>query len=153
MSRKYSEGEVRTALADMDLDLFVYKPPDSPGPYQSTKPADFMVWWMAEGIVGTSAMSAWIEVKSTPAIATLGANIFEASQLAGMRRAKELGLRYLVAVHWTRHKRWTITTGDRVLARLDDGRKPYLRGDMPIDCTPSQLPGHLRAALLGEIDS
>lgn len=157
MTRKYSEGEVRRALDDMDLELYVLKPQDMPGPQQHTKPADFLLWWHAEGIVGSGAMSAWLEVKETPAVGILNLpELFTDSQIAAMRRAGELGLRYVVAVHWKKHKRWTITTAWRVLVRIDGHGFPvpgkYKRADMPIECTPGQLSGHLRQALLGEID-
>lgn len=157
MTRKYSEGEVRRALDDMDLELYVMKPQDMPGPQQHTKPADFLLWWRDDQ---DRTASAWLEVKETPTVGILNLpDLFTASQVAAMRRARELNLRYVVAVHWKKHHRWTITTGERVLIRLDSkigidtfvpGR--YMRADMPIDCAPGQLAEHLRQALLGEID-
>lgn len=164
MSRKYSEGAVREALADMDLDLYVFKPQDMPGPSQNTKPADFLLWWpsstqVAGEMDGDPARSGWLEVKETPAVDVLNLpSLFTASQVAAMRRARELNLPYLVAIHWTHHKRWTITVGWRVLVRIDgdgfpdDVRGKYKRADMPINCAPGQLAEHLRQAILGEID-
>lgn len=160
MTRKYSEGVVRKALAEMDLELYAYKPPDSPGQMQNPKPADFIVWHLPDNDAPQIARAAWIEVKSTPAVNTLNLmdrKFIRPGQLAAMRRARELGLPYLVVVHWERHKRWTITTGPRVLLRIggDDGivrKGNYYRGEMPIDCATGQLTEQLRAALLGEID-
>lgn len=149
--RKYSEGEVRKALTSMDLELEAYKPPDSPGAMQNPKPADFLVWYLPDD-GESSARACWVEVKESDATEVLGWQTFRPSQFSAMRRAQHLGIRYLVVVHWGRWKRWTITTGSRVLARYDNARAPYQRGEMPISCEPAELASQLRMAILGEVD-
>lgn len=141
MTRKYSEGEVRKALTTMDLDMIVFHPQDFAGPSQNVKPADFLVW---------TPRGQMIEVKETDAMGVFRIADFRPNQLATMRRCKELGIPYFAVIRWSKLRRWTITTGDRILFRLDSGR--YLRSDMPIDCPPGDLVPHLRMALLGEID-
>lgn len=146
--RKYSEGEVRKALGAMDLQALVYKPQDMPGPSQQTKPADFLVWYRE-----AEPASAMVEVKETDHLTKFSIKeMFTTSQLATMERARKVGLRYLVAVRWSSLKRWTITTGPRVLSRWSPLAGSYWRVDMPIDCPPGDLASHLRMALLGEID-
>jgi hypothetical protein len=164
-TRKYSEGEVRAALDDMDLELFAYKPQDAFGPGGQKKPCDFMVWFLPEaehvavaGCTLHEAASAWIEVKSTPAMSTLNTRLFAPSQLLGMRLAYRVKLPYWIVVHWPKRRAYTIGPASIVLGKpTDEGLWPPLLASIPITafpirCAPGQLASHLRLALLGEVD-
>jgi hypothetical protein len=156
-TRKYSEDEVRHALDAMDLELVVYKPPDSMGRAQNWKPCDFMVWWeQAEGVASERGgvmlllpRAAWIEVKSTPAKTRTPLSLWRPSQIQAMRTAKEIGLPYLSVIHWSAMRQWTIGPSMIVLDAMKAVSSiPFDR--WPIRCTTGQLGSHLRAALLGE---
>lgn len=158
MTRKFSEGEIRRALVDMDLETMIFKPADMPGPSQNQKPADYIVWWREDRIdswpITNSSRAALVEVKSTtqkrwwsfrdPAQ-------LRPSQVLAMRDAQRIGLPYFVAIHLAAHRRWGITDGDRVLARLDRDDANYPFAEFPISCAPHELASHLRMALVGEI--
>lgn len=153
---KYSEDEVRKALGAMDLELYVYKPPDAPGPRQNWKPCDFMVWfpdWRPDYLMDQPGITgaAWIEVKSTPGLNVAGAKLWRPTQLEGMREAARVGIPYLTVVHWPRKKAWTIGTAAIVLTAVDSLRTTGIPfSAFPIECGTGQLAEHLRAALLGE---
>lgn len=165
---KYSEGEVKAALREMDLELVSYKPNDGFGPNQNWKPCDFMVWIQPDadhirqsGCILHEASAAWIEVKSCPAKGVAGLRLWRPSQLAGMRDAARVGIPYLTVVHWPKLKQWTIGPAGLVLEAVEGDRQDKAAGlrlhggipigAFPIRCAPGQLASHLRAALLGEI--
>ena len=154
MTFKASEDSVRKALAEMDLELYAYKPPDQPGPRQNWKPCDFMVWWRdEEGMardVDAPARSTWLEVKETPGVRSCAVSLWRPMQRAGMRRAAELGIPYLSVVRWPKLRTWTIGRASLVLSAIDEGRTSIPEPAWPIRCAPGQLASHLRAAMLGE---
>lgn len=152
MTRKYSETKVREALSAMDLDVVVYKPVDNAGRAQNTKPADFMVWWHAEGIVSSGAMSAWLEIKECPNLDSFPFSLIRPSQWAAMRDAERIELPYYLVVYWKARKLWTVTTSRRLLAADEAGDVSMARVRFPLECRPAELENHLRGVLLGEID-
>ena len=148
MTFKASEDAVRKAFDTMDLDVYAYKPPDNPGPRQNWKPCDFMVWFADSE---PPAMSVWIEVKDTPGVKSCATSLWRPTQIAGMRRAAEIGLPYLVVIRWSKLRVWTIGLAATVLRAIEDSAPGIPLAAWPIQCTPGLLPPHLRAALMGEL--
>lgn len=148
MTRKFSEGAVRKALADMDLEAVIFKPSDSPVA-ANWRPCDFMVWWKQEN---ESRDSAWIEVKETPNQSDFPVSEIRPSQRAGMRDAASIDLPYWLVVYWPKLRAWTITTGERVLARIDADEKAIRRVAFLAECSTGELASTLRLCLLGEFD-
>lgn len=158
MTVKSSEVKVRRALTEMDLEIEIFKPADSPHA-SNLRPCDFMVWFNEGEAEIDVAKPAWIEVKENPAATRFALSLLRPSQIAGMRRAKAIGLPYFVVVYWRIRPTWTITRGDRVLDLLDlakhRGEPSIAIANMVaiggIECSPGQLAPMLRLALLGEL--
>lgn len=134
MSKRPSEGSFGKALRDVDLSMYVYRPPDpkSGEGVSNWKPCDFMVWtrsvdgvslsWDASGLVKAGAasmtgiaVSAWFECKDTDAVNAFPFADIRPSQLAGIRDAARLGIPYWLAIWWRRHRSWTVSDGWRML--------------------------------------
>lgn len=166
MTKRSSEGDFGAALRDVDLQSVVYKPPDDA---RNRKPCDFMVWHREfnpacsmtprEEVVAT-----WFEVKDVDAVDAFPFSELRPSQLAGIHDAKRIGIPYWLAVYWRRHKLWTISNAERVLAwrEIHEGsnNEPYptsipftlLESRFGISSTKRQLTSALKQVLLGEAD-
>lgn len=142
MTKGPSEAAVRDALRAMNVDSYVYKPPDDA---RNWKPCDFMVWWHEDG---EPPGSAWIEVKETKAVKLFNLpRELRVSQTNGILDAVQLGIPYLLVVHWTRQRDYTIS--DAAQLPLDD---TVTRADLMtrygVNAQPRDLAMMLRAALL-----
>lgn len=142
---------MRAALDDMDLDTWVYKPPDDA---RNWKPADFILWWddPDSGELLSVAQTAMIEVKDTAALRVYNLSDIRPSQHNAMMRAQIMGIPYLVAIWWRRHKRWTISIGSR-LFREEKRSLRYLdlSSSLGLDCTQDMLASTLRSILVDGI--
>lgn len=157
MTKGPSEGRVRKALGAMELPHLVFKPPDDS---QNWRPSDYIVWWRARGVV---PYSGFIEVKAARQVATFPLSELTQGQRLGIREATRMHLPYWVVIWWPKPKRWTISSGAKILEVEDEGRRlgmapatsvPYrfLASVAGIDCESADLPMILRATLLGELD-
>ena len=146
MTKGASEGKVRIALASLDLEPIVYKPPDDA---RNWKPCDFMVWWQIAGGGLTSLHSAWVEVKECPNVGSFPLADLRASQRDGIRRAKRLGLPYLLVIWWKARKVWTISDAWALDGAPTRGSVMYsiLAGRIGIDAGQDHLAETLRAVL------
>lgn len=121
MTKRRSEGEFGAALRDVDLNVYVYRPPDPKGPegISNWKPCDFMLWrHFPEPDAPTE--SHWFEVKDVDAVEAFALAELRPSQLQGIHDAARLGIPYWLAVYWRRHRTWTISDAAKLLAWRDD---------------------------------
>jgi hypothetical protein len=143
--KRGSEAVLGAALRGLDLEVFVYKPPD--GVNTNLKPCDFFVW--------TSGDDAWFEAKDTDSVNVFSFREVRPSQWNGIRDAKRLGIPYWVAVYWRRHRHWTISRGADLLALKDAGAtsvtRELLMSRHGVDSTPAMLESTLKSVMLDEI--
>jgi hypothetical protein len=150
MTKGASEATVRAALGQLGPRVYVYKPPDDS---RNWKPCDFMVWWNEEegsDIFTPAVHPAWIEVKESPTVSSFAyQRQLRPSQKLGIRAAHDLGIPYLLVVHWRRHEDWTISDAWAVLThpeRVLSRQMLYTR--YGVHAHPRDLAPTLRAALL-----
>lgn len=142
MTKGASEGQVRAALSSMDLLSIVYKPPDDA---RNWKPCDFMVWWASSD----GPQCAWLEVKDTPAKDVFALSQIRQSQRLGIVQAHEVGIPYLLVVHWSRWKLWTISDAWAVMESAGlSATRLELMTRYGVDAQPRDLASTLRVVLL-----
>jgi len=132
VSKRPSEAAFGRALRDVDLSMYVYRPPDpkSGEGVSNWKPCDFMAWhktadavhmsWSAAGKIegvdaAVIAVSTWFECKDTDAVDRFPFADIRPSQLAGIRDAARMGIPYWLAIWWRRHSSWTISNAIKLL--------------------------------------
>lgn len=124
--KRSSEAQLGEALRSMDFDLapYVYRLPDpkTGAGVSNWKPCDFMVWWRqsTDAYPGRPIVAAaWVEAKDTDALNFWPRSELRPSQAQGIRDAGRLGIPYLLAIYWRRHRGWTISDGIGVLDYLE----------------------------------
>lgn len=146
MTKGTSEGKVRLALNQLDLDLELYKPPDDA---RNWKPADFLVWWRPAAPVVDRPHSTWIEVKECKLVGSFPLDDLRKSQRDGIRKARRLGIPYLLVVWWPSRRIWTISDAYQLDGSPLKGSVPFsvLAGKIGIDATQDNLPSTLRLVI------
>jgi hypothetical protein len=147
MTKGSSEATVAKALSEIDDPIVaVWKPPDDA---RNWKPADYLVWY--------STYAAMIEVKDCAALRGFPLSDLRPTQRAWAWRCKEVGIPYLLVIHWQRTQDWTISDTLKVLEweREDVFHKSVpralLQGGFGVQTDGRLLAATLRLALLGEM--
>jgi hypothetical protein len=158
--KRPSEAAFGEALRDVDIASIVYKPPDDA---RTWKPCDYMVWIEDYSKL---ALPFWFEVKDVTRVDAFPFSELRPAQMLGIRDAQRVGLPYWLAVYWRKHRSWTISLAERVLAWREDpdyddrvygGVVPtsipreLLMSRFGVDATGSTLSSVLKTILLGEI--
>lgn len=151
--KRTSEATFREALGDVDLRTYIYKPSDRD---VNWKPCDYMVW-----VSLTWERSCWFEVKDTDAVNAFPYSELRPAQVQGIRDAERIGIPYWLAIHWRRHKAWTISDAAKVLAYkasvVTDFDIPtsidraLLMSRFGIESSPANLSSTLKDILTGDI--
>lgn len=141
--KRGSEDRAREALNQMDLDTWVYKPPDDA---RNWKPADFIVWYR-EGVLD-DPRSAFLEVKDVDTIRVFNPREIRPAQRNAILRAAELNIPYLVAVWWRRRGIWTISRGIRLVEAKGSLTFVQMSSSHGIEATLPMFPPTLRMVLV-----
>ena len=150
MTKRASEAALGLALREVELMIYVYKPPD--GVNTNLKPCDYMVWFGVNGFV----VPAWFEAKDVDSVKAFNLKELRPSQVNGIRDASRVGLEYWVGIYWRRHRKWTISNGAKLLGWWDEGHYPsvsyeLLSSRFGIDTDPRNLVSTLKDVLMGDV--
>lgn len=156
--KRGSEDRVREALSDMDLDTWIYKPPDDA---RNWKPADYIVWvnppdppelksGTQDRLLLAIAKTSFVEVKDVDAVRLFNLKELRPAQKNAILRSAVMGIPYWVVVWWRRHGKWTISPGIRLVEAGRSLTFVEMTSSHGIEAEPHLLASTLRMVLVDE---